>query len=303
MTTHANKPKGRSIFSKHPFWLGNYYLVNICFYLAATLGALYWNRLFEQVSWWWVLSLIPLFLQRFRYIAAGAVILAIVCIIRFRAELSWTYFAALPVAIYLGHLSAVFIHNAVHNNFKPIWLNPIIGELCALHQISAGFLVFKYVHYEHHAYPDIPKKDPHPPKGYSFWQFVDQSRDLIISRLAAVYLESWGDTEKNRLKWRIQDGLLLMLRFTKTLFLFVLLGPKVFALLYLPSYIANVFLFAAFNYFTHVEKADGSTEILNLDNNGYFWFCNRTMFGVFYHKNHHLKAKLFNPMQMPEATQ
>ncbi|TXL12550.1 hypothetical protein BMR06_17375, partial [Methylococcaceae bacterium HT5] len=84
----------------------------------------------------------------------------------------------------------------------------------------------------------------------------------------------------------------------KTFFLFSLLGPKVFVLLFIPSYLANVFLFATFNYFTHHKKADETYEILNLDHNLYYKFCNKTLFGVMYHKNHHLRPRLFNPMDM-----
>ena len=291
-------PRGRGLLSKHPFSLGKYYMFNILAYSVATAGVLYWNQLFEVISFWWVLSLVPLFLNRFRFIALGSILLFVIALTNYWSEVSWVYLLLLPAVIYLGHLSAVFIHNAVHNIFKPIWLNPVIGELCALQQLSAGFPVFRFVHNAHHGYPDNPKMDPHPPAGYTFWEFIDASRSLIINWLAASYFDKWGDSEKSRMNWKIQNSLLVCSRFAKTFFLFSLLGPKIFVLLFLPSYISNVFLFAAFNYFTHPTREDGTTEILNLDNNLYYKICNRTLFGVMYHKNHHLSPKLFNPMNM-----
>ncbi|MFA5984799.1 MAG: fatty acid desaturase [Methylococcaceae bacterium] len=298
MNQVKQKPRGKGILSRHPFWLGKYYAVNIAIYTLAALAVLSWNQLFASVSLWWLLSLVPLFLNRFRYIAVGSALLAIATLSIYGSAISWIYLILLPIAIYIGHLSAVFIHNAVHDNFKPIWLNPIIGELCALHQLSAGYPVFRLIHNQHHSHADDPVKDPHPPMGYSFWDFVDQSRALIKSRLTAMYFDKWGDSLDTRKNWQIQSVLLIAVRFSKTLFLFALLGPKIFVLLFLPSYLSNVFLFAAFNYFTHIEKEDGSTEILNLDNNWYYKICNRTLYGVFYHKNHHLRPKLFDPKVM-----
>lgn len=292
------KPKGNSLIYKHPFAFGRYYLANILIYGMASVLLVQWNQVFEHISYWWVLSLVPLFLNRFRFIIGGMLLLAVIVLSLYWQEVSWLYLVFLPVALYLGHLSAVLLHNAVHNCFKPNWLNPVIGELCALQQLSAGYPVFKLVHYQHHVYPDDLEKDPHPSLGYSFWGYVDAGRALVQKRLTALYKEIWGDTENSKRAWQLQEGLLLGARFTKTFFWFVLLGPKFFVLFFLPSYVSYVFLFASFNYFTHREKADGSVEILNLDDNWYFKFCNKTLFGVFFHKNHHLRPRLFNPMDM-----
>ena len=54
----------------------------------------------------------------------------------------------------------------------------------------------------------------------------------------------------------------------------------------------------AFNYYTHEQQPDGSVEVVNLDMNLYYRFCNTFLFGVFYHKNHHDKPNLFNPMRL-----
>jgi len=296
MSETQKRLKGKNILSRHPFWLGRYYITNIALYGLATLIILSWNNVFSGISYWWLLSLVPLFLNRFFYIVAGSAVLSVAVLVVFWQEIPWHYLVLLPFAIYIGHLTAVFMHNAVHFNFNIRWLNPVLGELCALQQLSAGFPVFRLIHNEHHSHSDDPERDPHPPKGYSFWEFVDQSRVMIKNRLSAMYFKKWGTTAQSTRNWELQNLLLIGSRFAKTLFLFALLGPKMFVLLFLPSYLGNVFLFAAFNYFTHIEKPDGSTEVLNLDNNWYFQFCNKTLYGVFYHKNHHDRPKLFNPM-------
>jgi fatty acid desaturase len=291
------KPRGTDIF-QDAFWTGRYYLTNVVVYFLLSIGVLHWTNLFENVSLWWTLSLVPILLHSFRYIVSGTFILIAIATTSYWQELSSLYLIFLPAAIYFGHITAVFIHNAAHYNFKPIWLNPIVGELCALQQLSAGYPVFQYIHNQHHAYPDVPDKDPHPTRGYTFWRYIDVSRSLIQKRLTAIYFETHGESEHNKQLWKMQMILLLGARFAKAFFLFSLLGPKVFALLYLPSYLSNVFFFASFNYFTHVEQDDGSTEILNLENTAYFRVCNRILFGVMSHKNHHLRPGLFNPIKL-----
>ncbi len=151
------------------------------------------------------------------------------------------------------------------------------------------------MHFQHHAHPDDPHHDVHPPAGLSFYQFINHSRALVGRWLEFAHVQLWGDTEESRRNWKRQELLMLLARFSKVTFLFVLLGPFYFCLFYLPSYVANVLFLASFNYFTHAQKDDGSVEMVNLDDKLYYKFCNRFLFGVFWHKNHHLKPKLFNP--------
>ena len=296
-TSHSRKiQKSTSILSKNRFSLTKYLCFNIIIYGGMIVGTLYNNQIFDNNGIWWGIALIPLFLNLFRFIVIGFLLLAAAVFGIYWRDLSWYYLVLFPIALYLGHFSAVLLHNAVHNCFKPLWLNPVIGEICAMQQLSAGFPVFKLVHYQHHIHSDDLVKDPHPSVGYSFWGYIDAVRPMVMERLKAIYLENWGDTEQSQRIWTLNLVLLFVCRFLKTLFWFALLGPKLFALVFVPSYISYIYLFASFNYFTHHEKNDGSVEILNLDNNWYFKFCNRTLFGVFYHKNHHLKPRLFNPM-------
>ncbi|HSW03794.1 fatty acid desaturase family protein [Aquabacterium sp.] len=292
------EPRQRASFNTHTFFFGRYYLLNVLGYGLATIAVLRWNHLFETTSPWWLFGLVPLFLTRFRYIIAGAAVLILLTLWHYRMEMSWGLAILCIAAIYLGHLSAVFIHNAAHLNFRPLWLNGVIGEACALQQLSAGLVVWRFFHAHHHAFPDDPERDPHPPKGYTFWQFIDVARLLIARRLEGLYLKNWGDTAETRKRWKQQNLLLLLSRFAKTLFVFSLLGPKYFALAFVPSYISNVLCLAAFNYFTHQEQPEGTVEARNLRGSPYFDFCNRFLFGVYYHKNHHRNPRAFNPMSV-----
>jgi len=83
---------------------------------------------------------------------------------------------------------------------------------------------------------------------------------------------------------------------------YLLLGFSGFFLFYVPTYITSVLFFNHFNYFTHRPRNDGTFEILNIDRTPYQRLVNHLFFGVFYHKNHHLKPYLFNPKNMNNET-
>jgi fatty acid desaturase len=291
----------RPNFSSDPFFFGKYYIKNIVLYGLASVAILISKDFFAHYSVFWLLCLAPLFMTQFRFIIAGSVLLMGVAFTQYPELLSWPTIPIVALAICIGHLTTVLMHNGAHFNFKPRWLNRVMGELAALQQLSAGLIVFRYMHLMHHAYPDNPEKDPHPPKGYTFWQFLDNARLLVARRLESNYLEIWGDTKEARANWRKQAILLLTARFCKTLFIFSLLEPRWFVVAFLPSYIANVLLYAGFNYYTHAEQPDGSTELKDLKGTLYFDLCNRFLFGIMYHKTHHLYPRLFNPLKAAKA--
>lgn len=278
---------------------GQYYLCNVLVYSTLICIAIVFLRPFETMSMWWVLSLVPLFLSRLIFILIGWLILSITSLYFYSSEFEWVYLLGLPICMYIGALSATLIHNAAHYNFRPRWVNYLIGELCALQQLSAGYPVWRAMHFQHHAYPDDPANDTHPPQGLSFYQFINQSRVLIGKWFEHAHMQLWGDTPESRASWKRQEVLMLLARFSKVLLIFVLLGPLYFSIFYLPSYIANVLFLASFNYFTHEQNEDGTVSIVNLDHNFYYRFCNKLLFGVFFHKNHHMKPKFFNPQRMP----
>jgi hypothetical protein len=66
------------------------------------------------------------------------------------------------------------------------------------------------------------------------------------------------------------------------------------------SKIVNYAWYIHFNYFTHQPNADGDMEVLNLNHNFYYKLMNATMAGIYYHKNHHRKASLFDPRTLEQ---
>jgi len=70
-----------------------------------------------------------------------------------------------------------------------------------------------------------------------------------------------------------------------------------------PSYISNVFIFAAFNYYSHKEGSDGEMEIRDLSGSGYFDLCNRLFQGVMFHRTHHETPRQINPMAYAKSSE
>ena len=87
----------------------------------------------------------------------------------------------------------------------------------------------------------------------------------------------------------------------RLVFWFLLLGPSVFVLLYVPSYIFNYFFFSHFNYYTHrldPNSREGQFEVLNLSDGYYYRLTNLIFFGIYHHRTHHSKPYLFNPQKL-----
>lgn len=191
-------------------------------------------------------------------------------------------------------LPSSLMHNCAHKNIKPHFLNELIGEICGSFMLY-GFRGFALAHMFHHIHPDDPTMDPHPPRGQSFLRFVIspiKSTLLVVER--AYYLNFGKNAETIRLI-KLQLGVFNLGLILRTLFWFLLLGPKLFTFVFLPVYIANIFVFAHINYVAHQERADGSSEIINLNHNLYYKIANFLSFGGYFHKSHHLRPRAFNP--------
>jgi fatty acid desaturase len=205
------------------------------------------------------------------------------------------------IAFYGAGLSLIFIHNASHRTFPSSWINTICGELAGLHQLY-GVVGWKTAHMLHHAYPDDPERDPHPPGHMSFSQYFFGMRKNFGPVLDRYFVQCWGESKKYLLFWRANNYLGLFGIFLRLLFWYLLLGPTLFFLLYVPSYFFFHLIGVVLNYYTHIPspKADGTFEILNLNNTFFYKFMNFLFFGLFFHKNHHLKPGLFNPSRYDE---
>lgn len=209
----------------------------------------------------------------------------------------WHLALILP-GIYIGGISAVFIHNATHKSFSNRLLNELCGELAGLHQLW-GFTGWRLIHLVHHQYSDNVENDPHPTKNRKFWEYTAKmfvNSSLTISRR---YREHWGTNSRTQQLQLVTVGALASLAITSLLFWFLLLGPAGFIWFYIPSLIVNHLLFAQINYFCHpLNEKTGETEAANLNHNLYYKFANLIWCGIFFHGNHHRRATLFNPRYM-----
>jgi fatty acid desaturase len=212
-------------------------------------------------------------------------------------QLTWQpeLFYLLPLAFVLGIQLPALLHNAVHFNIKPKWLNEIIGELGGFF-VLFGLGPFRISHFLHHAFSDSDR-DPHPPLGLKFFPFLVQTQLNTIQVIREEFLN------RHRRDW-ISHAIL----FTEMSFYYVsllarvgvwifALGPNLFVYFYLPAYITNVLVFAHINYATHETQPDGSVVIVNLNRTWYHKLVNVIGSGVYFHKNHHERPHLYNPMR------
>jgi stearoyl-CoA desaturase (delta-9 desaturase) len=205
--------------------------------------------------------------------------------------------ALVPLGMYAGGLSAVFIHNATHNSFPTPWLNWCAGQLAGLHQLW-GFMGWKLIHLVHHQYSDDTAMDPHPPKNLSYWQFTKCMFLESSAKISERYREHWGLTKRTKFLHRAVLVTFFILSMCNLLFWFLLLGPVGFLFFYIPSYITNHLLFSHINYYAHPKNEQGATEPSNLDHNLYYNIANAIWCGIYYHGNHHRRPALFNPKKM-----
>lgn len=214
--------------------------------------------------------------------------------VSFDFELTRFDFFLILLPILFCGLPSSLMHNSAHRNIKPRLFNNLVGEICGSFMLY-GFRGFALAHMFHHIHPDDPLMDPHPPHGQSFLRFVVSPIKSTLLVVERAYYQSFGKNAETQklIQWQLvvfNLGLIF-----RTLFWFLLLGPKLFALAYLPVYLANIFVFAHINYVAHRDRADGSFEIINLNHNIYYKIVNILSFGGYYHKSHHQRPQLFNP--------
>lgn len=207
----------------------------------------------------------------------------------------------LPLGIYIGGLSAVFIHNATHHSFPNKRLNDFCGWLAGFHQLW-GFRGWKLIHLIHHNYSDKPPHDPHSPLGKSFTRFCI---DMFVGSSFTVsrrYREHWGDNRRTRVLQTTGLALFALMALSFLALWFLLLGPEAFLFFYIPSFLFNHWFFATINYFCHpVNEQTGETAAANLTHGWYYPLANTLWHGIYYHGNHHKKPNLFNPRHMKDA--
>lgn len=274
-------------FRTHPYYLLRYMLG-----WAITLGLVtvwFWTPLGGASNVWLLVLMIALIIStRF-----DALLLAVIPAILLTPEpLTTVLWLVLlfPVTWMLGVVGAVFIHNASHGQFRPRWLNSVIGELTSWF-LRTNLLGWKLVHYYHHKHADDPKLDPHCPGSMTFWSYANcfpiatmrylDARHKEIHQLPAWYYGIAGVAALS--------GFALM-----PLSWLMLLGPTLFAAVWMPILCSGWWLFTVINYHTHPVGANGRNEPVNLDSRYWHHLVNRVGFGVLYHAAHHRNARLFS---------
>ena len=229
------------------------------------------------------------------FISVGAVVLLILFPSPFLSiDFSWWHLLLVPVGMYLALVSGYTLHNASHLNYRPFWMNRVVGEISGFYQLY-GMLGYQTAHLIHHRFPDDPEMDPHPTFNITFWKFVFEMQKMMRNSLRSYYFKRFGETKTHKKVWAAKNFFAFWGIWVRALFWFLLLGPAAFLFLYLPSYLLMIFMHAHFNFMTHRPREDGTVDILNLNHNLLYKFFNFSMFGLYFHKNHHVKPWLFNP--------
>jgi fatty acid desaturase len=236
------------------------------------------------------LSSTNLYVVMLSFVGAQAVLI-------YEGLFNWMNFLWLPASAVLALVATAMLHNAAHGNIQPKWLQRSIGEIFAVIQL-VGFVEWSVLHVIHHAHPDDPNKDPHPPMGQGYWAFLMGMRKSVLKTMLNEYFLLWG---QNASSMKEIKKLALISRgnqIAKIVFWWLLLGPTVFTSLFIPSIILKMMHYAWFNWATH-KKAENGFDIINLDNS-FYKIVNFFSFGLYYHKYHHLNPKLFDPRTFRE---
>jgi stearoyl-CoA desaturase (delta-9 desaturase) len=203
----------------------------------------------------------------------------------------------LPLTWPAGIVCAVFVHNASHDQFRPHWLNPVVGELTGWCQ-RTNLLGWKMVHHYHHKHTDDPERDPHCPGTMSFWRYANWMQSASMGYLDARHKELHGMPG-----WFYgAAGALALIGFAlMPLSWYLLLGPTWFAAVWMPMLCSCWWMFTVINYYTHPVAADGRNHAVDLYLRPWHRLVNRFGFGGLHHAAHHRNAQLFNPAPSPRT--
>lgn len=203
---------------------------------------------------------------------------------------------AVILGVVSGWIVSSFLHNASHGNIKNPYLNRFIGEFCG-YWVLYGFTNFVLIHLLHHKHTD-EELDPVNPKGMGFIKFVSAPMRYMIQKAKLSLFQMHGHHADYRMIWAMQFVVLNINLGLRLVLWYTFLGQELFLLFYLPGLFSNIMLFAHINYVTHRNLEDGTVEIVNINHNLYYKMINFITIGGYFHKNHHINVKAFNPMSM-----
>lgn len=234
-----------------------------------------------------------------RYFAINAIVFVVFDLLLMKNASFQFHFSNLDIiialsAIVFGLAMATAFHNASHNNFKNKFINILVGEFCGFYTLI-GMRPFRVGHMLHHIHSDDPELDPHPPAGLTFIQFIMKSHLRTIEVLKTVYRKHHGESDETELNLKAQTFFHQLGVLAKLIFIFLVFGPTLFVSFYIVSYFAYFFGFAHLNYISHLPDEDGEIRVKNHSDGLFYQVMNVLTSGGYYHKNHHLNPKLYNP--------
>lgn len=207
-------------------------------------------------------------------------------------------FLIIPFAVINGLIIASLLHNTSHNNIRNTFLNRMIGEYCG-YWVLYGYTNFVLIHFLHHQYSD-EELDPVNPQGMSFIVFLTAPMRYMI-KVAKKYLfmihGTGNDYQQIMNAQTIVFHLNLLLRLT---IWYLVLGKSLFLLFFVPGFLSIIAIFAHIKFVCHKETETG-VEIQNLNHNLYYRIANFFTMGGYYHKNHHLNMRLFDPRELEKS--
>ena len=200
--------------------------------------------------------------------------------------------------VVLGLYSATIMHICAHGSPKSRVWRSVLGELCAMQQLT-GFQDWTVVHMMHHANSDHPLHDPHYASGTGFFAYAAGMKLKIALFVQRYYLNLWQGNPNALPLWAATAFFIVFSNFAASVLWLVLLGPKMFTLVFVTSLLTNSYFYCHFNYFTHQPNQRGEIEILNLQT-GLYRILNGMLLGIFFHKNHHDSPMQLNPAEIPQ---
>jgi fatty acid desaturase len=281
-------------FLRDPQYLLKFHLKSL-FVLAAAVTALlcFTDQNYEDI----LLSLPALVLlssTNFRVVLLGFLLNTGLTVLR--DDFQWWMVSLIPLATIWGLFATSLLHNASHDNIKPRWLNRAIGEILGVAQL-VGFPDWTIIHVVHHSFPDDPIKDPHPPLEKNYWGFMLGMRESILKVFVTEYFRLWGQSEKSMTMIR-RFGLVSRIeQFCKVMLFWLILSHPVFSYFFVPSIVFKMLHYAWFNYITHRTKPGIDHRVENL-NFGLYKLVNFITFGFYFHGNHHINPKIFDPRRL-----
>lgn len=191
-----------------------------------------------------------------------------------------------------GLVVSSLLHNTSHGNIKNKVLNRLVGEYCG-YWVLYGYRNFTMIHMLHHQHSDT-ELDPVNPGGMSFLVFLSAPMRYMIKRAQKFLFMTHGHHPDYQRIMQTQVAVFHFNLLLRALCWYLLLGPTLFTFFFLPAFFAIVFVFAHINYVCHRDD-QGEIEIVNIDHNLYYKVVNFFTMGGYYHLNHHLNMKAFNP--------